>query len=47
MLPGMGPRVREIQPNRSFVAGDQASGIWCLALYPAEGVAAGWSAAGG
>jgi hypothetical protein len=37
MLPGMGPRVREIQPNRSFVAGDQASGIWCLALYPAAG----------
>ena len=37
MLPGMGPRVREVEPNRSFVAGDQEGGIWCLALYPAEG----------
>jgi hypothetical protein len=37
MLPEMGPRIRELQPNRSFVAGDQESGTWCLALYPAEG----------
>ena len=34
MLPEMGPRIREIQPNRYFVAGDQESGTWCLALYP-------------
>jgi hypothetical protein len=34
MLPEMGPRIREIQPNRYFVAGDQESGSWCLALYP-------------
>jgi len=34
MLPGMGPRVREIQPNRYLVAGDDDGGIWCLALYP-------------
>jgi hypothetical protein len=33
MLPGMGPRVREIQPDRSLVAGDDG-GTWCLALYP-------------
>jgi Calcineurin-like phosphoesterase len=30
----MGPRIREIQPNRYVVAGDQESGSWCLALYP-------------
>jgi hypothetical protein len=34
MLPGMGPRVRAIQPYRYFVAGDQHAGSWCLALYP-------------
>ena len=34
MAPGMGPRVRELQPNRYFVAGDQEAGVWCLALYP-------------
>jgi hypothetical protein len=37
MLPGMGPRVREVEPNRYFVAGDQEAGVWCLALYPAAG----------
>jgi hypothetical protein len=34
MLPEMGPRVREVEPNRYFVAGDQEAGVWCLALYP-------------
>jgi hypothetical protein len=34
MLPEMGPRVREIQPNRYFVAGDDQASSWCLALYP-------------
>jgi hypothetical protein len=34
MLPEMGPRIREVQPNRYFVAGDQEGGTWCLALYP-------------
>lgn len=34
MLPAMGPRVREIQPNRYLVAGDDDGGTWCLALYP-------------
>src|SRR5918995_267242 len=34
MLPDMGPRVRELEPNRYFVAGDQEAGVWCLALYP-------------
>jgi hypothetical protein len=34
MLPEMGPRVREIQPNRYFVAGDHEASSWCLALYP-------------
>jgi hypothetical protein len=37
MLPGMGPRVREVEPNRYFVAGDQEAGVWCLALSPAVG----------
>src|SRR5215218_3768523 len=37
MLPEMGPRVREVEPNRYFVAGDQKAGVWCLALYPAQG----------
>ena len=35
MLPDMGPRVREVEPNRYLVAGDQKDGTWCLALYPA------------
>jgi hypothetical protein len=35
MLPEMGPRIREVEPNRYFVAGDQEAGVWCLALYPA------------
>jgi hypothetical protein len=30
----MGPRIREVKPNRYFVAGDQEAGLWCLALYP-------------
>ena len=34
MLADMGPRVREVEPNRYFVAGDQEAGVWCLALYP-------------
>ena len=34
MLPGMGPRVRAVQPNRYLVAGDDEGGTWCLALYP-------------
>ena len=37
MVPGMGPRVREVEPNRHLVAGDQHSGVWCLALYPVPG----------
>jgi hypothetical protein len=36
MLPEMGPRVREVEPNRYVVAGDQEAGVWCLALYPAS-----------
>jgi hypothetical protein len=35
MAPGMGPRVRQDEPNRYFVAGDREAGVWCLALYPA------------
>lgn len=34
MLPQLGPRVREVQPNRYFVAGDREGGTWCLALNP-------------
>jgi hypothetical protein len=35
MLPGMGPRVRELRPSRYLLAGDRDGGSWCLALYPA------------
>jgi hypothetical protein len=34
MLPGMGPRVRAVQPNWYLVPGDDEGGTWCLALYP-------------
>jgi hypothetical protein len=34
MVPGMGPRVRAVEPNRYLVAGDADGGTWCLALYP-------------
>lgn len=34
MVPGMGPRVRAVQPNRYLLAGDAEGGTWCLALYP-------------
>jgi hypothetical protein len=34
MVPGMGPRVRAIEPNRSLLCGDQEGGTWCLGLYP-------------
>jgi hypothetical protein len=44
MLPDMGPRVREVEPNRYFLAGGREGGTWCLALYPTGG---GWSAGGG
>ena len=37
MLPQMGPRIREVEPNRHLVAGDQEAGVWCLALYPTPG----------
>jgi hypothetical protein len=37
MLPEMGPRIREIQPNRYFVAADQQGPSWCLGLYPTPG----------
>jgi hypothetical protein len=33
MVPGMGPRVRAIEPNRWILSGDE-TGTWCLALYP-------------
>ena len=32
MLREIGPRVREVEPNRFFVAGDQEAGVWCLAF---------------
>jgi hypothetical protein len=34
MLPGMGPRVRDLRLNRYLVAGDDNGGTWCLALHP-------------
>ena len=33
----MGPWVREVEPNRYLVAGDQEAGVWCLALHPTPG----------
>ena len=38
MIPGMGPRVREIAPERYILSGDEMLGTWCLMLEPvAEG----------
>jgi hypothetical protein len=33
MVPGMGPRVRAIEPNRYILGGDEEAGTWCLAVY--------------
>jgi len=41
MAPGMGPRVRAVEPNRDLLAGDADGGIWCLALYPLGGMLVG------
>jgi hypothetical protein len=35
MVPGMGPRVRAVEANRWILSGDEETGTWCLALYPA------------
>jgi hypothetical protein len=37
MIPGMGPRVRAIEPHRHLLAGDADGGTWCLALRPGDG----------
>jgi hypothetical protein len=34
MAPGLGPRVRAVEPNEYLLAGDADGGTWCLALYP-------------
>jgi hypothetical protein len=34
MVPGMGPRVRAIDPHRSLLCGDEEGGTWSLGLYP-------------
>ncbi|MFA9445799.1 hypothetical protein [Egicoccus sp. AB-alg6-2] len=34
LVPGMGPQVRDLQPNQWLLCGDAARGTWCLALYP-------------
>jgi hypothetical protein len=34
MVPGMGPRVRAIEPNRSLLCGDEEGGTWSLGLSP-------------
>jgi hypothetical protein len=36
MVPGMGPRVRAMEPNRWLLSGDEDTGTWCLALDSAE-----------
>src|ERR671919_118121 len=33
MVPGMGPRVRAIEPNRYILGGDKEAGTWCLAVF--------------
>jgi hypothetical protein len=35
MIPGVGPRLRAIEPGRHLLAGDTEGGTWCLALHPA------------
>ena len=37
MGPGMGPAVRELEPDRYLVAGDREGGSWCLAVRPGGG----------
>jgi hypothetical protein len=37
MVPGMGPRVRAIEPGRYLLTGDTEGGTWCLALRPVAG----------
>jgi len=37
MIPGVGPRVRAIEPDRHLVAGDVDGGTWCLTLRPVAG----------
>jgi hypothetical protein len=38
MMPGMGPRVVSMDPNRALVsAADDGTTSWCLGLYPIEG----------
>jgi hypothetical protein len=34
MAPGLGPRVRAVEPDWYLLAGDADGGIWCLALSP-------------
>jgi hypothetical protein len=36
MVPGLGPRVRAMEPNRWLLSGDEETGTWCLALDSAE-----------
>jgi hypothetical protein len=37
MVPGMGPRVRELVPGQHLLAGDAEAGTWYLAVRPAPG----------
>jgi hypothetical protein len=37
MVPGMGPRVRAIEPARHLLSGDVEGSTWCLALRPVPG----------
>ena len=34
MIPGMGPRVRDIVPERFLLSGDARAGTWCIWLEP-------------
>ncbi|GII04324.1 hypothetical protein [Planobispora takensis] len=36
MLPGYGPEVRAVEPNRWILSGDAELGTYCWALYPAR-----------
>jgi hypothetical protein len=34
MVPDMGPRVRDLEPERWLLSGDEEGGTWCLGLFP-------------
>jgi hypothetical protein len=47
MVPGMGPRVRDLRDGAWILSGDEAGGTWCLAVHPDGTGGTRRSAAGG